>query len=322
MPGEDASPLGRLPRRNGRRCSLIVLNRDGEDVITACIDSLLRAVTPDDEIIVVDNASTDRSVELLRDYGSRISLVELSTNTYIFGLNIGVEVADGRYVAFLNNDITVEPDFIDEAVKAFEVGEDVFAVCPRILQMDGIDQGSRTTARWKHGLIFYDVLPHVDEVTDCFFAVGGQSLLRTSYLREIGSIDPLLRPMYHEDIELCYRAWKRGWRVVYAPRAVVHHWGGHSSRRVFTPRQLRSLVRQNEFLIVWKNVTSLRLLAEHVLLLPTRLAAAAVKRDWATLLGFARATSRLGEARSARRVARRHAVISDREVLRRLARLR
>ena len=80
----------------------------------------------------------------------------------------------------------------------------------------------------------------------------------------MGSIDELLWPMYHEDIELSYRAWKNGYRIVYAPGSVCHHLGGHTSRKVFTPTQLRSFVRQNELLMVWKDVTDPVMLLEHV----------------------------------------------------------
>src|SRR5215218_6000329 len=204
------------------RASLIVLNYQGIDVIGRCLDSVAAASAPDDEILVVDNASTDGSAELVAARG-RIQLVRLPENTYIFGLNEGLRFARGQFVAFLNNDIIVKQDFVDRCIERFGDGDDVFAVCPRILDLSGNDQGSRTAGLWKHGLLFYDPLPHVDEPTDCFFAVGGQSFFRKDMLEEIGSIDPLLSPMYHEDIELSYRAWKRGWRVRYAPEGFVHH---------------------------------------------------------------------------------------------------
>ena len=91
-------------------------------------------------------------------------------------------------------------------------------------------------------------------VTSCFFAVGGQSLFRRDLLVGLDSIDELLWPMYHEDIELSYRAWKAGLRILYAPDAVCHHLGSQTSARVFTRVELRSFVRQNELLTVWKNV--------------------------------------------------------------------
>jgi GT2 family glycosyltransferase len=294
------------------RASLIVLNYEGKAVLRDCLRSLEAAAGEDDEIIVVDNASTDGSAEQVAQEFPGVRLVALSENTYIFGLNEGLSRACGEYVAFLNNDMVVEPGFVDLALQQFSAG--VFAVCPRILQ-GGQEQGSRTSGRWSRGLIFYDPLPHSVKPTDCFFAVGGQSFFRREMLDEIGSIDPLLWPMYHEDIELSYRAWKRGWRIRYAPDAVVHHVGGHSSRRVFTPTQLRSFVRQNEYLTVWKDVTDRRLLFQHVLLVLPRLAAAAAHRDWGTLVGFAHALVRLPRAIRARRRARRHFTLTDAEVL-------
>jgi GT2 family glycosyltransferase len=302
------------------RCSLIVLNYEGELVIEACVESLLAAKGLNDELIVVDNGSTDRSAELLQRYEDRIRLLRLPQNTFIFGLNEGLAVARGRHVAFLNNDMTVEHDFVERCAAALDnSGEDVFAVCPRVLQEDGGDQGSRTAGYWERGLIFYRSLPHVDASTDCFFAVGGQSFFRRGYLEQIGSIDPLLWPMYQEDIELSYRAWKRGWRVLYVPEAVAHHLGSHASKRVFSATQLRSFIRQNQFLTVWKDVTDRRLLIAHIWLLPPRLVAAALKRDWATLVGFARALRRLRAVRTARRAARPHFRLSDAEVLRRVS---
>jgi GT2 family glycosyltransferase len=299
------------------RASLIVLNYQGVEVIQACVDSIAAAAAPSDEIIVVDNASTDGSAELV-DARDDVRLVRLPENTYIFGLNAGLAIAGGRYVAFLNNDITVAPDFVDRCLERFADGDDIFGVCPRII-IGGRDQGSRTAGVWERGLIFYRPLPHSATPTDCFFAVGGQSFFRRDMLEQIGSIDPLLWPMYHEDVELSYRAWKRGWRVRYAPDAVVDHVGKHSTDRVFTPSQLRALVRQNEFLTVWKNVTDRSLLAEHVLLIPARLAAATLKRDWPTLLGFIRALRRLPAVTRARRSARVHMRLTDRDVLRRVA---
>jgi GT2 family glycosyltransferase len=303
------------------RASLVVLNYNGADVIDPCLDSLVCGANPRDEIIVVDNASTDGSLATLQQR-TDIRLISLANNTYIFGLNDGLRAARGEFVAFLNNDIVVEPNFVDRCIERFADGLDVFAVCPRVVDRVGAEQGSRTAAVWRGGMIFYQPLPHSKTPTDCFFAVGGQSFFRTAMLDEIGSIDPLLRPMYHEDIELSYRAWKRGWRVRYEPDAIAHHVGGHTSGRVFSRAQLRSFVRQNEYLIVWKNITDPSLVIEHLLLVIPRLITAAVKRDWPTIVGFSRAVRRLPTVRSARANAKCHARLHDREVLRRTSSIR
>lgn len=295
------------------RASMIVLNYEGRDVLGACLESLVADVGPDDEIIVVDNGSRDGSDRLVAEHPS-VRLVQLPSNTYIFGLNAGLVVARGEFVGFLNNDIVVEPGFTDALVAGFD-GADVFAVCARILDPRQREQGSRTSGFWAHGVLHYEPLDHSPVATDCFFAVGGQSLFRRVALDEIGSIDPLLWPMYHEDIELSYRAWKRGWRVRYAPDAVVHHLGSHTSNRVFQPGQLRAFVRQNEFLTVWKDVTDRRLLAQHVAYLAPRLLKAAITGDRPTLHGFARAVRRAPRVLPARRAARLHFARTDHEVL-------
>jgi GT2 family glycosyltransferase len=145
-------------------------------------------------------------------------------------------VARGEFVAFCNNDMEVEDNFVEQALDCF-VSDDIFAVCSRVLDRNGAEQGTRTAGYWKRGLLFYLPLPHSPVSTDCFFAVGGQSFYRRDVLTAMGSIDELLWPMYHEDIELSYRAWKNGYRIVYAPGSVCHHMGGRTSTRVFTTTQ-------------------------------------------------------------------------------------
>lgn len=302
------------------RCSLIVLNYNGLELLGPCLKSLLVAAGPTDEVIVVDNGSSDGSAAAVRARFPSVRLVALPVNQYIFGLNAGLAEARGGFVAFLNNDMTVEADFVERCLTGFDA-PDVFAVCPRVIDPNGEEQGSRTAGYWARGLLFYQPLAHVERPTDCFFAVGGQSFFRRDALVELGSIDPLLWPMYHEDIELSYRAWKAGWRIRYAPDAVCHHLGGQTSRRVFTAAQLRSFVRQNEYLTVWKNVTDPTLVLNHLALLPMRLATALVKGDWPTLVGFTRALRRVPAIPARRREANRHSVLSDRQVLDRVGRI-
>ena len=297
------------------RCSLIVLNYNERDLLVGCVASMVEAIGLHDEIIVVDNGSSDGSADAVAGAFPTVVLVRLPENRYIFSLNEGLAVARGEFVAFCNNDMLVEDNFVEQALACF-VSDDIFAACSRVLDKNGDEQGTRTAGYWKHGLLFYQPLEHTDVSTDCFFAVGGQSFFRHRLLVEVGSIDELLWPMYHEDIELSYRAWKDGYRIVYAPDSVCHHLGGKTSRKVFTATELRSFVRQNELLTVWKNVTDVSMLVEHVVWILPRLAVALVRWDRGTLIGFGSALRRLPRAVRARRTVRSGFRRSDREVLR------
>lgn len=309
-----------MPPRSGDttsklvRCSLVILNYEQREVLLRCVESVVAAMGPDDEVIVVDNGSKDGSAQAVSDEYPSVRLVCLDKNRYIFGLNDGLAVATGEYVAFCNNDMIVEPDFVEKALVHFST-PDVFAVCSRVLDRQGDDQGTRTAGLWKRGILFYEPLSHSDRATSCFFAVGGQSFYRRDAILALGSIDELLWPMYHEDIELSYRAWKSGYRIVYAPESVCHHLGGHTSRKVFTPVQLRSFVRQNELLTVWKDVGDRRMLAEHVLALLPRFLLSVGRGDRGTSLGYIHAATRLPAALRARRRAQKTFTRSDREVL-------
>ncbi|MGC8512502.1 MAG: glycosyltransferase family 2 protein [Acidimicrobiales bacterium] len=320
MNGDTAmkSRHGDADLTSGIRCSVIVVNFNEREVLLDCVESLCAAVSDQDEIIVVDNGSSDGSADAVAATFPQVRLVRLPQNRYIFGLNDGLAVARGRYVAFCNNDMLVEAAFVEAALPLFDEAN-VFAVCARVIDRRGREQGTRTAGVWKHGLLFYEPLAHSEVPTACFFAVGGQAFFRRDLLVALGSIDELLWPMYHEDIELSYRAWKAGYRVAYAPESVCHHLGGHTSGKVFTKVQLRSFVRQNEILTVWKDVTDPWMLFEHLFFLPIRLAVAVIRRDQGTLRGFGSALGRLPRVLRARRQAARDAVLSDRDVLARVS---
>lgn len=302
--------------------SLIVLNYNGVDFLPACLDSLKAAMeysAASHEVIVVDNASHDGSVELIeRDY-LWVRLLKLPTNRYIFGLMDGVALARYEYVWFLNNDIKVDNHSVDRVLRHF-AQPDVFAVTARILEArTGLDQGSRTAVAYHRGLLFYEPLPHVPEVTDCFFAVGGQSAFDKAKLLEIGGLDTLFSPMYHEDIDLSYRAWKHGWRILYEPDAIIHHWGGVTTFRFRSQDWKRRATIKNATLLCWVNITDKDLLLVHIASIPLRLAQIILRRDWGALRAWLGAFRQLPAAMRSRKKAKTQFRLSDRTLLQRLS---
>lgn len=298
--------------------SLIVLNYNTGEFINTCLASIEKAVRKSKyqhEIILVDNASHDNSVSLVKQKFPNVKIVQNATNRYIFGLKDGVAVAENKYVLFLNNDIVVDEDFLDPLLENFKDPE-LFAVTARILELlTGKDQGARTRCIYKEGILFYESLPHVNKKTDCFFAVGGQSAFDKEKLLAIGSLDELFWPLYHEDIELSYRAWKCGYKILYEPQSVINHYGGMSSVKVFTKTQLRSFVAQNEFLMVWKNFTDKKMIRDICLYHPLRFLKAVLTFDFGRVRGYSRAIVRIGPMLIARKKVKRLFKRADQEVL-------
>jgi len=215
--------------------SLVVLNYNGEDIIEECVASLQKTVYPNYEIIVVDNASADNSCRILSTL-SGISLVKSEKNLgYAGGNNLGFEKAKGAYLATINNDIIVEPQWLNAPVAAFESDKEIGIVSCR--QMDfwhreivdalfGIIPPNFApfhagTSRLYSGLAPYH---HCGLV---LLANGASAIYRKKCLDEIGTFDERYFA-YHEESDLCLRAFLDGWKCLYLPSAVVYHRHGHT----------------------------------------------------------------------------------------------
>jgi GT2 family glycosyltransferase len=165
---------------------------------------------------------------------------------------------------------------------------------------------------------WYHQLPDIDKVSTCFFALGGQAAFSRSKYLELGGFDELLWPLYHEDIDLSYRAWRRGWRVLYEPSSVLYHLGGATSAAKYKRDELRRIVVQNTFLFQWKNIDDPAMRAEHNAWLAPRLARAVLQRDWPFLNGFRSALGRRKRAAQQRAADQSQRIIPDSEAFRRI----
>lgn len=218
------------------RCTVIVLNYNGEEWLPGCLDSLARQTGGPVETVVVDNASTDGSTAVVTQKYPWVRFLPLDKN-YGFSAanNIALReaLAGGvEYALILNNDTFVAEDFIAQMLSAMEADPRIAAVCPKIyfaqnpnlLWYAGADFSlwtSRVTTRgWKHtdGPAF-DAKREISQATGCAM------LLRCSALREVGLLDENFWA-YVEDLDLSVRLNRRDYRLVYAPLARVWHWDG------------------------------------------------------------------------------------------------
>ena len=241
--------------------SIIVAARDARPYIERTLGALSAT---GHELIVVDCASADGTAAFVRDRFAGVRLVELDVNPgYGSALNEGVRFASGGYFLLMNADAWPLSGAVEQLVAFADAEPSAGAVGPRLLNPDRSLQRSvrgfptlwRLATeyfflRWlapRSRLVnaYYGAGFDHDSVTDAEFLVGAVLLMRRQAFEDVGGFDPSFF-MFNEEVDLCYRLRRRGWRVVFFPGAEFIHMGG-ASTRLDLPRmyceQLRSHVR-------------------------------------------------------------------------------
>ena len=212
--------------------TVVVLNYNGLRHLETCFTSLFALDYPADklELMLVDNASGDGSVAFMRERFPSVRVVETGSNLgFAEGNNTGAREARGEWVAFLNNDTRVEPNWLSELVRAALAGQESGLVCTSSLMLDWtgkkIDFGGG--ALNFHGFGFQpnyglpiegrDIAPR-----ELLFACGGSMLVRRDVFLHAGGFDPDYFAFF-EDVDLGWRLWLLGYRVELVPTAVTYH---------------------------------------------------------------------------------------------------
>lgn len=214
--------------------SVIVVNYNGAHLLPDCLESLLAQDPPCLEILVVDNASTDESMAVVRRY-PKVRWEGLPTNKGLGpGYNAGAAVANGEYLFFVNNDTWFERDCVRQLLKAFR-GDDILAADP--LQMDWAgSQVIHGAQRFRWGWRYWrrpipGIDPHQDFATrrqrEIPWACAGAMLVDRKKFEALGGFDPAFF-LYYEDMDLCWRGWLRGWKTLWIPSARLRHRVGAS----------------------------------------------------------------------------------------------
>jgi GT2 family glycosyltransferase len=221
----------------------VIGNFNGEHVLGDCLESLERQSLPPNEVLVVDGSSSDGSVELARSRGVRVIV---NDNRGLGALyNRGVAATAAPLVVLLNNDVALDARCVEELAAPFGDAS-VFAADARQLDWAGASViHARTTLTL--GAMTREHLPglHLDDrvpaeaVAETVCANGAAMAVRREMMSALGGFDETFF-MEWEDLDLCWRAWLRGWRTVYVPRAVVRHRVGAVTTADVRPRRAAS----------------------------------------------------------------------------------
>ncbi|MEM3448740.1 MAG: glycosyltransferase family 2 protein [Nitrososphaerota archaeon] len=222
--------------------SVIVLNHNGMAFLEKCFNSLKNQSYPNYEVIMVDNASTDNSIEYVKRNFPWIKLIQSNTNLgYAGGNNLGAKKARGKYLVFLNNDTYVDYYWLEELVNAVENHKDIALAQSLILDYEkkGIVQcaGLYLIKECGWTWVFCKDIPYEtflekydSRMIDIFAGLGASIIIPKEVFQKIGGFDDRFF-IYSEETDLSWRIWLKGYRVVLAPKSRVYHkLGGSASK--------------------------------------------------------------------------------------------
>jgi GT2 family glycosyltransferase len=216
--------------------SAIIVNWNGAQHLRICLPSLLSQSFASLEIVVVDNGSKDDSAEVAREFQAR--WLPLGRNVGLApALNRGAKMAAGDFLLFVNNDMRFDPGFVAALIEPLKQNEKTFATEGMQFNWDGSERGhlaARLTNRRPSGHSSTELVPGLyfyqqqeAEKSPVFTGSAACMLVRRSFFEELSGFDERL-PLGYEDVEICWRAWMRGWQTVYVPQAVCWHRVGSS----------------------------------------------------------------------------------------------
>ncbi len=315
---------------NWKSVSIVIPNWNGRELLAEYFGSVVvasdyyRARTGAPvEIIVVDDASTDGGREWLRenyDEHDFVQITELGKNVgFLRAVNEGLWAAKHEVVLLLNNDVEIEQGCITPLVRHF-AEENVFAVCCRAdrIGTDRLDGGGKI-GKFERGFwrvfLNYEAAPQ-DDLPELisFYGSGGYTAYDREKLKQLGGFQDCLAPIYWEDVEICYRAWKRGWTVRYEPESHVHHKGSATMGKKTPRREMAIVTERNRLLMTWINLHDTKWMASHCFRLTLKLLGSLFSLRWNYLRSFGRALSKISDVRRARSIEKGASIISDREL--------
>ena len=247
------------------RVTVIVVSWNALPVVRQCLPSVTRTRWPNLELVLADNASTDGTADWVQQQFPQIRLIRHPENwMFSRGNNEAIRQTEGDYIVLLNNDVEVPPDWLEPLVDQAESSGRIAAVQPKILQFKqrtmfeyaGAAGGflDRLGYPFARGRIFDSLEPdegQYDTAVDLDWASGAALLLRRSALERAGLLDEQFE-MHMEEIDLCWRLRRLGYRITIAPQSRVYHIGG-ASLDARSPRKLYYNVR-NSLIMLRKNL--------------------------------------------------------------------
>lgn len=300
-----------------KKISVIIPNYNGKHLLEKNLAKVIQNCK-DCEIIIVDDASTDSSIEFIlseitpslgiemkqitseeerttteRSWESisrtfkKIKIIKLTKNKgFAFAVNSGLKAAEGNLIVLLNSDVSPRESFLKASLKYFK-DPTMFAVGFADLSHEGkrIAIRGRGCASFKKGFVTHYKSQPVSGET--LWVSAGSGIFDKKKLLDLGGFDTIFAPFYWEDIDISFRAWQAGYKCIFEPKSKVDHF--HEEGAIKKSKSaffIKKVSYTNQILFVWKNISDPLWLIQHLLWLPYHFAKALMTFDVAFFAGF------------------------------------
>lgn len=249
-----------------KKATIIIPNYNGLKFMEMCMSALEKQTCKDFEILVVDNGSTDGSVEWLNE--NEIPSIFLPENTGFSGaVNVGIKASKTPFVILLNNDTEAKEGYVEALIREIERSPKIFSVSPKMIQLyhkelmdDGGDMYSIMGWAYQRGV--GQEIERYNRACNVFSACAGAAIYRREVFEEIGYFDEM-HFAYLEDIDVGYRAKIAGYYNRYCPSAEIYHVGSGTSGSKYNEFKVRLAARNNVYLN-YKNMPGWQLLLNSI----------------------------------------------------------
>lgn len=259
--------IKKLMKKNNHLVSIIILNFNGGSLIENCLNSVLKTKYPYFEVIVWDNGSDiNEQKKLLKIFKSKVKFIFKEKNYgFAEGNNLAIKFAQGEFIVFLNNDTTVDPNWLSPLLERILKEKEVAFLQPKVIAIENtcffnyagaaggiIDKYGYTFAR---GRVFDYVekdFGQYNNESEIFWASGVAMFCRKKVFEKLGGFDSSFFAC-QEEVDLCFRAFRAGYKNLVVPSSIIYHLGSVTLNRNMAHRVY--LNHRNQIIMMVKNMS-------------------------------------------------------------------
>lgn len=248
------------------KLSIVIPSFNGEKLLLKNLPKVLK-VFPDSEIIVVDDGSTNESINVIKKKFPHIEILRNEKNLgFASSANKGIKKAKSSIVFLLNNDCYPKKDFLNIILPYFKDKDTLAVSC-----LEELNKGKRGrgVGSFKKGLFVHQ--PGSLNKSNTLWVFGASTFYKKEIFKKLRGFDEEFNPFFWEDFDLSYRALKSGYKIYFEKKAIVDHQHSSTINQYYSKNQIEKISFRNQLLTTWKNITDRDLILKHLLFMPYHL---------------------------------------------------